>query len=179
MEQKLGDIDKANVRVIQPGQDFYLGDFNITPFDIPHDAAQPVGFSFLGGGMKVSVATDIGCIRESWLQQVEKSDLLLLEANHDLNMLKAGRYPYELKRRIMGQKGHLSNEDAAKAAVLLVKRGVKRLVLGHLSRENNFPELAYQTVLGALAECGLPICPPDIAKRHGLSGLYRVSTNPN
>lgn len=180
MQTKLGRVEHGNIRVIVPGQDFYLGDLNIMPFEIPHDAQQPVGYTFSGGGVKASVATDIGCVKENWLSCVEGSDVLLLEANHDLDMLKAGRYPYELKRRIMGKKGHLSNIDAGSAAVELVRRGVKRIILGHLSHENNFPELAYRTVADALIEADLPpeaACPLDIAERHSISGVYTLCSS--
>lgn len=155
MAPKIGQVDAANARVLTAGQDFYIGDVNVTPFEIPHDAAEPVGYAFFCGGCKLAVATDVGQVKESWLSQVEGSDLLLLEANHDVDMLKASRYPYDLKRRILGRRGHLSNEDAGSAAVKLFERGVRHIILGHLSGENNFPELAMQTVAGALLAAGI------------------------
>lgn len=95
----------------------------MTPFPIPHDAAEPVGYAFAAQGIKVAVATDLGHLSDSWMDPLEGCDLLLLESNHDVEMLKAGRYPYELKRRILGRKGHLSNEDAARAAQELAAGG--------------------------------------------------------
>ena len=154
MMPRLGAIEARNVREFQSGSDFYIGDMGVVPFPIPHDAADPVGFSFEARGIKVSVATDLGFIREDWLSCVEGSDILLLEANHDVDMLKAGPYPYDLKHRILSRKGHLSNEDAGRAAVKLISRGVRHFMLGHLSAENNFPELALQTVCGALRDEG-------------------------
>jgi len=105
MRERLGALEMRNIRVIRAGADFFMDDMNIMPFEIPHDANEPVGFSLYAGGMKVCVATDIGCIRDKWMSEAEKSDILLLEANHDVDMLKAGRYPYELKRRIPAKKG--------------------------------------------------------------------------
>jgi phosphoribosyl 1,2-cyclic phosphodiesterase len=178
MREKLGQIAAKDVRVIEPGVDFFINDMNVMPFEIPHDAAQPVGYALSDGGFKVCVATDIGCVKDKWMAQAEASDLLLLEANHDVEMLKAGRYPYELKRRILGKKGHLSNDDAARAVAELYRRGVRRIVLGHLSAENNFPELARATVEARLREEG--IVPGediliDVAGRAALSGVYRLA----
>ena len=105
-------------------------------------------------GAKVAVATDIGVVRESWLRELEGADVLLLEANHDVDTLKAGRYPYELKRRILSRNGHLSNDDCARLACDLAGSGTARLVLGHLSRENNTPSLARAAVRAVLDENG-------------------------
>ena len=164
--------------MIESDQDFYIGPVNITPFAIPHDAAEPVGYAFTGSGVKVAIATDIGHLSERWLTHLTGCDLVLLESNHDVNMLKAGRYPYELKRRILGARGHLSNEDAGRAATRLYASGVKHIILGHLSGENNYPELAWRTVADVLEAEG--ICPGgdvglDIARRDALSGVYRLT----
>lgn len=177
MTDKLGRVAEENMRVIGADQDFYIGPMNITPFELPHDANEPVGYTFTCGGMKAAVATDIGCIRKNWLSAVEGSDVLLLESNHDIDMLKAGRYPYSLKRRILGGKGHLSNEDCGTAVAELCRRGVGRVILGHLSGENNFPELALKTIEEVLRTEGLylhedlDVC---VALRHGLSGVFTV-----
>lgn len=179
MAGKLGSIAPHNVRPFDAMQDFYLGELNVMPFQIPHDAADPVGFSFTSGAVKVSIATDLGCVKESWMRFVEGSDLVLLEANHDVEMLKAGPYPYDLKQRILGKRGHLSNEDCALALVELAGRGVRQVLLGHLSRENNFPELAYETVALGLRQAG--IAPGadlllNMAYRDRMSGLFAVSS---
>lgn len=176
MAGKLGRMDPRNVRVIPTGQDFYLGQVGVTPFPIPHDAAEPVGYAFAARGVKVAVATDLGHINDQWMDQLVGCDLVLLESNHDVEMLKAGPYPYELKRRILGRRGHLSNEDAAKAAAELVSRGVKRILLGHLSRENNFPELAYRTVAQQLEEAGEWLSALEVARRDCLTGVYRLAS---
>ncbi len=177
MRDKLGAINEKNVRSFETGTDFHLGSLDITPFATPHDAAESVGYAFYAGGTKLSIATDLGVVRESWLKYVEDSDLLLLEANHDVNMLKAGRYPYETKRRILGNKGHLSNDSAGEAAVELVQRGVRGIILGHLSGENNFPELAYQSVTTLLQLHGLEPGRDlmlSLASRDGNNSMYVV-----
>jgi len=177
MRSKLGNINEKNVMLFDTGSDFHVGSLDIMPFATPHDAAEPVGYSFYAGRNKLSIATDLGVVRESWLKHIEDSDLVLLESNHDVDMLKAGRYPYELKRRILGNKGHLSNDSAGQAAVELVRRGVRTIVLGHLSGENNFPELAYQSVTSLLQlegiEPGRDVM-LSVASRDGASGIYVV-----
>lgn len=177
MRGKLGAIEPARMIEFETGSDFSIGDLDIRPFATPHDAAEPVGYAIYAGACKAAVATDLGCVREGWLNEVSASDVLLLEANHDVNTLEAGRYPYELKKRILGRRGHLSNDDAGQAAVELVKRGVRAIVLGHLSGENNFPELAYASVCGMLEQNGyvpgrdLAL---SVARRDGHSELFSM-----
>lgn len=181
MRGKLGNISDKNVMLFDTGSDFHVGSLDVMPFATPHDAAEPVGYSFYAGRNKLSIATDLGTVKESWLKHLEESDLVLLESNHDVDMLKAGRYPYELKRRILGTKGHLSNDSAGKAAVELVRRGVRTIILGHLSGENNFPELAYQSVSSMLQlegiEPGRDVM-LSVASRDGASGMYVIGGHP-
>ncbi|MDR3216549.1 MAG: MBL fold metallo-hydrolase [Clostridiaceae bacterium] len=126
---------------------FTIGGIDITPFRVPHDAAYPVGFSFEAEGGKISVATDLGYMTRGVLNNLKGSDVVLLEANHDERLLKTGRYPEALKRRILGRNGHLSNEiSALTVCELLAFGGTHTVILGHLSEENNRPELAYNTV---------------------------------
>ena len=177
MRDKLGNISENNIRFFETGADFHIGTLDISPFSIPHDAAEPVGYSFYAGRSKLSIATDLGAVKESWMRHIEDSDLVLLESNHDIDMLKAGRYPYDLKRRILGNKGHLSNDAAGKAALQLVQRGVRNIILGHLSGENNFPELAYQSVCCALQAEGIEPGRDlmlSVASRDGSSGMYVI-----
>ncbi len=175
MRPKLGNISEKNIRIFETGTDFPIDSFSITPFAIPHDAAEPVGYSLCVQDLKLCIATDLGTIKESWLKHLEGSDLVLLESNHDVDMLKASRYRYELKRRILGNKGHLSNDTAGKAAAELYKRGVRAIVLGHLSGENNFPELAYQSVCCVLQaegiEPGIDVM-LSVASRDGSNATY-------
>ena len=130
-----------------PEENFSIGDLLIRPFSIPHDAIEPCGFSVLNGGKKVTVATDIGHIEERLITEMSGSDILLIESNYDNDTLLCGAYPYFLKKRIASDIGHLSNEATGKLVKTLYEKGVNNFILGHLSRENNFPELAYQTVL--------------------------------
>jgi phosphoribosyl 1,2-cyclic phosphodiesterase len=152
MEMCIGPVDSANKIIFDTGCEFYIGDICIKAFAIPHDASEPVGFNFFIDGKKVTTATDIGHIDKELLGCLECSELLLLESNHDTEMLKVGPYPWPLKKRIMGDSGHLSNDTAGKVIAYLAQKGTKRFMLGHLSRENNFPELAYQTVKNVLCE---------------------------
>lgn len=182
MRDKLGNISEKNIRQFETGADFHIGCVEVTPFATPHDAMEPVGYSFCSARHKISIATDLGVIRESWLKHIEESDLVLLESNHDVDMLKAGRYPYELKRRILGSRGHLSNDAAGKAAVELVRRGVRGIILGHLSAENNFPELAYQSVSCILQSEGIEVGRDlmlSVANRDGSSGMFVVGGTNN
>lgn len=171
MEGKIGRIPADLIRTIAPGEEAVIGELHARPFSIPHDAACPVGYTFTDGCKKLAVATDLGCIEDGWMQAVSGADMLLLESNHDVDMLRAGRYPYDLKMRILGSEGHLSNDDAGIAAAKLYETGVKRILLGHLSGENNFPELAWESVAMQLRQAGADI-PLGVASRDGLSGRY-------
>lgn len=139
---------------LEAGTPFSIGDILVKAFPVCHDAADPVGYSFYAEGRQVSIVTDTGCIPEEMVEEVTGADLLVLEANHDVDMLRIGRYPWFLKQRILGDRGHLSNESAARMLVRLLAGHPKerRILLAHLSRENNFPEMAYQTVKNILEE---------------------------
>jgi phosphoribosyl 1,2-cyclic phosphodiesterase len=148
------EIDKGRMRNIETGETFLIGDIEVKSFSVCHDAADPVGYSFCKNGRKISIVTDTGCIEDDMMDEIKDADLLVLEANHDVDMLKIGRYPWFLKQRILSDLGHLSNELAAKALVRLLASDKKkrRILLAHLSMENNFPEMAYQTVKNILEE---------------------------
>ena len=178
MYSKIGPIADKNRVMFEPEQDFFLGSIDVTPFLTPHDAAQSVGYTFQLDGAKLAIATDLGCIRDSWLSHVLGSDAVILESNYDPDMLKAGPYPYELKKRILSRKGHLSNEDAGAVAVELVRQGTRQIILGHLSKENNFPELAMRTCELTLQMAGL--VPHEdamlfIANRDCNTGMFSLS----
>lgn len=157
MSGQVGTYSNGLQRIFDTDKDFEIGDIGVNPFSIPHDAADPVGYSFINGSEKVSVATDIGELKKDLFEAVKKSNTVLLEANHDVNMLEIGRYPMQLKRRIRGKYGHLSNDDAGKAAEFLVKLGTENILLGHLSEENNYPKLALKTVELALNEADIKV----------------------
>lgn len=149
-------MESLNVRedckeIFNPNEEFYIGDLKIYPFSIPHDAVDPCGFSIYNNDKKITIATDMGHLTDSILTQMENSNILLLESNYDTETLKCSSYPYFLKKRIEGSLGHLSNDNASKAICHLCTHGVSNIILGHLSKENNFPELAYQTVINELS----------------------------
>ena len=180
MNGKIGVISPNNVRVIDPENNFFLGPVEIMAFSTPHDAADSVGYTFGLYGAKFSLATDIGCVRDSWLKHVMGSDAVLLESNYDPDMLHAGSYPYELKKRILSRRGHLSNDDAGETAVKLIKAGAKQIVLGHLSKENNFPQLALQSTHMQLIAAGIePGEDADVlvAERDATTGIFAVSSD--
>ena len=148
----LKNIKPECIRVFNTGDNFCIGDIEIHTFRTPHDAVEPVGFSFLHKGKKITIATDMGHMNSTLLSCLEGCDMILIESNHDIEMLKMGRYPWPLKKRILGDTGHLCNDTAAQVVAYLAKRGTKKFLLGHLSKENNFPELAFETVRNALLE---------------------------
>lgn len=140
-------ILENNIKSIEIGDKFCINDLNIKSFSIPHDAANPCGFNIWKDNTKISIATDIGHMTNDILKNLEESIFVMLEANYDPEILKCSSYPFPLKTRIAGPNGHLSNEMAGKTISHLIKSGLKNAILGHLSRENNFPELAYKTVI--------------------------------
>lgn len=156
MENLLGEIDIINKRFFTTGEDFDLGDVKIRPFKKSHDAAEPVGFSFFCGGKKATIATDLGYVSRGVAANIMNSDIVLLESNHDIDMLINGSYPWPLKKRILSDHGHLSNKDAAEAIKKFIEmKSIGIVYLGHLSQNNNKPEVAYETVTGVLKGSGL------------------------
>jgi len=129
------------LELFQAGSSFTIGDIEVSSFTIPHDATDPVGFSLRAEGIKVSIATDLGYLPDSVRFQLAGSDVLLLESNHDLEMLKVGPYPWAVKQRVMGRMGHLSNEVACNFVRDSLDTRTTTLILGHLSEHNNHPEL--------------------------------------
>lgn len=151
--------DKGHLRgdfpVFQMTRTADIGDFHVSCFHTSHDCAEGLGFTVtLPGGTKVSVATDLGIMTEEVKSSILGSRTVLLESNHDLGMLFNGPYPYALKQRISSELGHLNNDDAADTALDLVRSGTQQIILGHLSRENNLPDLAYQTTASMLGANG-------------------------
>lgn len=144
------EIDSILKNEFEPYNDFQIGDIKVSPFSIPHDAIDPCGFNLFCGNEKVTVATDIGHITPELLKRFESSNTILLESNHDVNMLRAGKYPYLLQQRIIGNYGHLSNVSSAETVEYLIKKGTKNFILAHLSESNNLPSLALETVKSRL-----------------------------
>lgn len=132
------------------------GSLFVKPFRTSHDARESCGYTVeTSDGRKISLATDLGYVSETVHNAIIGSDLVMLESNHDVKMLENGPYPYQLKERILSKKGHLSNDACAEEAVKLIEGGTTRLFLGHLSKENNFPELAYQSTFAALSQADM------------------------
>jgi len=145
-------IDAKNIKYFEANKEFEICELGIKAFPVPHDANDPVGFCFFYGGKKITVATDIGHVTQQIRECIEGSYLLLLESNHDVKMLQVGNYPWWLKQRILGENGHLSNEVAAEVVADMAEKGTQHFLLGHLSKNNNFPQLAYQTTYNALTK---------------------------
>lgn len=148
-------IDKSkfnseNIKIYTPNEEFKIKDLSIQPFRIPHDAADPCGFNIVNKNNKISIATDLGYIDNEILDNLKESSFALIESNYDPEVLKLSSYPTALKRRIVGPEGHLSNNTAAQVITTLFNYGLKSAMLGHLSKETNFPELAYHTVLNEM-----------------------------
>ena len=139
-----------HLEFFQAGGHLVIGDIGVASFTIPHDAADPVGFSLCAEGIKISIATDLGYIPESIRFHLRGSTVLLLESNHSLEMLKVGPYPWSVKQRVMSRVGHLSNDAACDFVRDYLDLNTSRLILGHLSESNNHPELVRQAALQAL-----------------------------
>jgi len=135
------DENPPHLEMFQAGASFTIGDIDVTSFTIPHDAVDPVGFSFRAAGIKISIATDLGYLPDSIRHHLRGSDLLLLESNHDVEMLKVGPYPWSVKQRVMGRNGHLSNDVACSFIRNELDTSTSTLILGHLSESNNHPEI--------------------------------------
>jgi len=152
-------INDENLHHFCTGEKFRIGDINVTSFHLSHDAADPVGYSFESGGKRISIVTDTGVITEEIYDCIKDSDILVLESNHDVSMLRIGPYPWFLKQRILSDKGHLSNDAAAEILKRIAceerETKIRQILLAHLSKENNFPEMALATANNTLEAEGL------------------------
>lgn len=144
--KSIGEIPEELFRDIGEGREFTIGDITVTPVPISHDAAMPTAFVLRQGKKSMAVMTDLGKFDEQIVEKLQHLDVLLLEANHDVHMLEAGSYPYYLKQRILGDRGHLSNERSGQLLSQVLHDHFKGVILGHLSKENNYERLAYETV---------------------------------
>lgn len=174
----LGKMDREQFIEIRENNGLTVGDITVDAMKISHDAAQPVAYRFFKGDKKIAVATDLGMITEENEEKLKGMDAILLEANHDVNMLQVGPYPYYLKQRIMGNRGHLSNENAGRLLSRIVHDDLKHIFLGHLSKENNMPALAYEAVRLEITLGDNPYeasdFPIDIAKRSEPSKVVNI-----
>lgn len=176
--KSLGAIDEELFQVIQPGKRFSIGGLTISPLSISHDAADPVAYKVTNGEKSVAVITDLGTYNQAIVDELQGLSALLLEANHDVKMLQMGTYPYYLKQRILGNRGHLSNEVSGQLLCQLLHDDFQAVMLGHLSKENNYEKLAYEAVRLEITMGENPYKADDfaisVAKRDTISPRIRV-----
>ncbi|HIU77775.1 MAG TPA: MBL fold metallo-hydrolase [Candidatus Pelethocola excrementipullorum] len=174
----LGKFPEGIFNTISADEQFEIGDLKIDPFAISHDAAEPVGYRISHEDRSVGIATDLGKYDDYIVGHLQGLDALLLEANHDVNMLQVGAYPYHLKQRILSDRGHLSNYSAGHLLCELLHDGMKEIVLGHLSKENNYEALAFETVCSEVTMGDNPYKSKDfhivVAKRDDVSDMIQV-----
>lgn len=183
--RSIGKIDDELISEIKADDRFVIKDIKIDPMRVSHDAAEPVAYRFTHGRKKAAIVTDLGTYNDYTVECLRGMDALFLEANHDVNMLQVGPYPYPLKQRILGEKGHLSNESAGGLLSSLMHEGLKAVMLGHLSKENNIPELAYESVRVEVAmkermqkekaEISISDIPLYVAKRDEMSRIIKIA----
>jgi phosphoribosyl 1,2-cyclic phosphodiesterase len=170
-------VDAADRRLIECNQSIDIGDFNVTPFMVPHDSSDNVGYMVEAEGVTCCIITDAGHITEQMGDFINKANYLVLEANHDREMLMAGPYPAHLKERISSGTGHLSNNDCAEAIAQHMSENLRHVFLCHLSEENNHPELARKTVEATLRSYGIVTGKDiqlDVLKRTMPTGIFEL-----
>lgn len=175
MSPIIGEVKSHNIKILEDYTE--VGDMTIKSFNISHDAVHPVGYNIFFKNKKISLVTDTGCTNDVIENSILDSDILLVESNHDEDMVLIGPYPWPLKRRVLGEFGHMSNDTAGNLISRVVKRGNEIVLLGHLSQENNFPELAYKTVENILKENSIDVNPGiclDMTYRDRSSKAYEI-----
>ncbi len=174
----LGNIDSDLFVEVEPDRDFEIGDVTVSPVAISHDAAQPAAYIVRKEDKSVGVITDLGKYDQYIIERLQGLDVILLEANHDIHMLEVGNYPYYLKQRILGDKGHLSNELSGRLLGHILHDKLKAVLLGHLSKENNYEKLAYETVRLEVALGDNPYKKDDfpiyVARRDAISQIIEA-----
>ena len=176
----VGKIEESLFCEVDADKKFPIKDLVINPMKISHDAAQPVAYRVSYGNRKVAICTDLGVFNDYTVECLKGMDALLLEANHDVNMLQVGPYPYYLKQRILGDKGHLSNENSGRLLSRILHDHLDTILLGHLSKENNLPELAYEAVRMEITMGDNPYNANDfrlqVAKRDEVSPVINIAS---
>lgn len=174
----IGKMPEGLLQEVRADESFTIGDFSIKPFTISHDANEPTGFRMEVENEAVAVATDLGFYDEYIVENLKDLNAVVLEANHDVHMLEVGPYPYYLKQRVLGNQGHLSNELSGRLLCRIMHEGMRHVILGHLSKENNYPELAYETVKLEVSMGNTPFRGDDIpllvADREKMSKILNV-----
>jgi len=152
------EVEPRRIERIQSGVPFDINGILFTPFDVPHDAADPIAFTIERRGVKAAIVVDLGYISNLVVERLRGCDCLVLESNHDLQMLRVGPYPWALKQRVMSRRGHLSNETVARYLANDFDGRARHVVLAHLSQKNNLPELALESARRALEERTMLLC---------------------
>lgn len=160
MEKYVGRVPEKNIRIIRSGEAFEVGSLVAKSFSINHDAADPVGYTLHDGKRKIAIVTDLGMVTEEVFNKIKGADIAVVESNYDDEMLSYCSYTYQLKQRIRSEVGHLSNTEAGYLGIALVRSGTKKILLAHLSKESNLPQIAHQTVGTILTAQG--IGPKDV-----------------
>jgi len=170
---KLGDMSKSKINIVNYGCDYEIGDLVVSVTKVSHDTLEPCAYTVRQQNKKAGVITDLGTYDEDIIKAYSNLDVLLIESNHDERMLRAGWYPYQLQNRILSDRGHLSNSSGGKLLDAVLSEKIKHVFLGHLSKDNNYPELARQTVItevdegpGLLSSRDFPM---EIAMRDSIS----------
>lgn len=175
----VGEIEEGLFTEIYADTKFTIKDILVNPMKISHDAAEPVAYRFAYGSRKAAICTDLGVFNDYTVEALRGMDTILIEANHDVNMLQVGPYPYYLKQRILGDRGHLSNENSGKLLSRILHDNLKTILLGHLSKENNLPELAYEAVRMEITYGDNPYKAEDfdiqVAKRNDVSRVIQIA----
>lgn len=162
------------LRDVEPGEEFALEEFTVRGFTTSHDAEEPMGFAFTAGSRRAAVVTDLGYVSDAVLDGVLGAQAVVCESNHDVEWLQSGPYPYYLKARILGDRGHLSNEAGAALALQCIRAGAHTVILAHLSAENNSPARALETARTLLAGDGFASVTLAVAPRSEMSDCYPV-----
>ena len=174
----LGKMPEGLLHPIKTDHPFRLGELDVHPFAISHDANEPSGYRIENGCKSAAVATDLGIYDDYTIENLKNLNGIVLEANHDIHMLEVGPYPYPLKRRVMGDKGHLSNELSGRLLCDILHDDMSAVVLGHLSKENNYESLAYETVKLEVTMGDNPYkgeeLPITVAKRTSVSNIIQL-----
>jgi len=163
MEHSLGKLSLDQKFIFNMEEVKTFGDMDVESFGVSHDAAEPMFYTFHCGGKKVALVTDLGYVSDRIKKTIENADAYIFEANHDVDMLRMGRYPWSVKQRILGDSGHVSNEDSGLALADVISNNTQRVYLAHLSADNNMKDLARMSVEHVLKERGiqLEICDTD------------------
>lgn len=151
MNARMSSLERTQKVIVEPDSDFFVGGLCVETYATPHDAACPQGYGFYSGGKRAAVVTDLGCMPKGLLERLSGCQAIVLECNHDEDMLRQGPYPLHLKNRILGRKGHLSNDSCGQVLRHLVHAGAQQIALAHISQENNTHHLARSTVEALLA----------------------------